>query len=114
MSRRSALLLLAISLVGGGCAPSQESGEQVRQAVSSLGLLGQSPEVVEERLRALVLPSGSRLEVGAFEPRFGLILSQTRDEHMRPRRDFNVDVTIQFDSTRRAVRVVVAEQFRSL
>jgi hypothetical protein len=71
------------------------------------GVIGRSPNDVERSLAALRFGEGRRLEVGSFQPGRALIEAQLRDAGGRPRKDYNVNLTVRFNSAGRADSVEV-------
>ena len=70
-------------LLENGCGEPRGTADQVRKAITAAEVLDQSPSVVQDRLRRLVLPHGERLWVGEFVPDRRVIPAQVRDQHMR-------------------------------
>jgi hypothetical protein len=103
--RRATCFFGLLLLLGAGCGAPRATADQVRQAITEAGVLKQPPSVVQDHLRGLVLPEGERLWVGEFEPDRRVIPAQVRDPHMRSRDDWNVQVTVHFDTVPRAVEI---------
>jgi hypothetical protein len=107
-SSSRAVSLLCVSLLAAvACGRSWESVGEVRGAVVKAGVIGQAPTEVERRLTALRFGEGRRLEVGSFQPDRARIEAQLRDSEGKSRGDYNVDVTVYFDSAKRADSVQV-------
>jgi len=107
-SSSRAVSLLCVSLLAAvACGRSWESAGEVRGAVVKAGVIGLAPTEVERRLAALRFGEGRRLEVGSFQPDRELIEAQLRDSEGKSRGDYNVDVTVYFDSAKRADSVQV-------
>ena len=103
MRFRSAVLVLSLAL--SACAGDWEEPEEVRSAMLGAGILGQPPDEVERRLRALRFDEGRRLELDSFDPRRLELGGALRDSLGRPRTDWNVHVVVKFDSANKAVAV---------
>jgi hypothetical protein len=69
--------------------------------------MGQPPSEVERRLAALRFGDGRRLEVGSFWADHSEVGAQLRDAHGQPRDDYNVNVSVHFDASKRADSVDV-------
>jgi len=103
--RRRIWFLGIIPLLANGCGAPRGTADQIQQAITEAEVLHQPPAVVQDRLRRLALPDGERLWVGEFEPDRRVIWAQVRDQHMRSRDDWNVNVTVHFDTAPRAVQI---------
>jgi hypothetical protein len=81
----------------------------VRVAILRAGVIGQPPREVESRLRALRFREGWRLEVGSFDSSRAEIGASMRDSKGVAPDGWWVNVSVKFDSSRKAVDVEAHE-----
>lgn len=90
-----------------GCSRPVAAPELVRRAALNAGVVGQPPVEVERMLRGLTFKDGWHLIVGPFIPSRSLIEAQLRDANDQARRDWNINLTVQFDAAGKADSVAV-------